>query len=164
MSSFRWKCRSCREPGLLDVISLGCMPLANGLLAPEQLTAPEASYPLDLVFCPRCTLVQIIESVSPEKLFREYFYLSSFSDTLLRHAEEVTTQLTKRRSLDKHSLVIEVASNDGYLLQFYKREGIPVLGIEPARNIARVAVEKHGIPTICDFFDERLAACLLSRG
>jgi SAM-dependent methyltransferase len=140
------------------------MPLANGLLSVEQLTGREEAYPLDLVICLCCTLVQITETVPPEKLFREYFYLSSFSEALLRHAEETAMRLKDLGLLNERSLVIEVASNDGYLLQYYKRAGIPVLGIEPARNIAHVAESKHGIPTICEFFDEHLAARLVAEG
>jgi SAM-dependent methyltransferase len=146
------------------VISLGSTPLANGLLATEELTASEETYPLVLVLCLSCTLVQITETVSPEKLFREYFYLSSFSDALLRHAEAIAAHLKHLRHLDRHSLVMEVASNDGYLLQYYKDTGIPVLGIEPARNVAGIAETKRGIPTICEFFDERLAARLVAEG
>jgi len=164
MSDLRRECRSCGHPRLQDVISLGTMPLANGLLSVEQLTAREEAYPLDLVICLCCTLVQITETVPPEKLFREYFYLSSFSEALLRHAEETAMRLKDLGLLHERSLVIEVASNDGYLLQYYKRAGIPVLGIEPARNIARVAESKHGIPTICEFFDEHLAARLVAEG
>lgn len=160
----RRECRSCQHPELNDVISLGLTPLANGLLTAEQLTAREETYPLDLVFCPRCTLVQITETVSPEKLFREYFYLSSFSDSLLQHAKEITTRMKKLRRLDEHSLVVEVASNDGYLLQYYKNAGIPVLGIEPARNVARIAERERGIPTVCEFFDESLASRLFAQG
>jgi SAM-dependent methyltransferase len=164
MSDLRRECRSCGHPRLQDVISLGTMPLANGLLSVEQLTGREEAYPLDLVICLGCTLVQITETVPPEKLFREYFYLSSFSEALLRHAEETATRLKDLGLLNERSLVIEVASNDGYLLQYYKRAGIPVLGIEPARNIAHVAESKHGIPTICEFFDEHLAARLVAEG
>jgi SAM-dependent methyltransferase len=138
------------------VLSLGHTPLANALLTAEQLDAPEETYPLNLVFCPACTLVQITETVPPEKLFREYFYLSSFSETILRHAEEIATRLTAARKLDAKSLVVEIASNDGYLLQFYQRAGIPVLGVEPAMNIARVATGR-GVPTRCDFFGAGLA-------
>ena len=134
------------------------------LLTAEQLTEPEAVYPLELVFCPACTLVQITETVPPEQLFREYFYLSSFSDTLLRHAEEIAGQLSSSRRLDSNSLVIEIASNDGYLLQYYKRAGIPVLGIEPATNIARVAEEERGIPTLSEFFGPALATELSRQG
>jgi SAM-dependent methyltransferase len=146
------------------VLSLGETPLANALLTAEQLEQPEETYPLDLVFCERCALVQITETVPPEKLFREYFYLSSFSDALLRHSEENVARLIRSRSLDGQSLVVEVASNDGYLLQYYKRAGIPVLGIEPATNIARIAQEERGIPTVCDFFGEALARRLKDEG
>jgi len=145
------------------VLSLGRTPLANALLTAEQLDAPEETYPLNLVFCPACTLVQITETVPPEKLFREYFYLSSVSETTLRHAEEIATRLTASRKLDAESLVVEIASNDGYLLQFYQRAGIPVLGVEPARNIASVA-EERGVPTRCDFFGAELAEKLRADG
>ncbi len=155
-----FKCRSCGATKLRPVLDLGRTPLANALLTAEQLTEPEAVYPLELVFCPACALVQITETVPPEQLFREYFYLSSFSDTLLRHAEKIAGQLRSSRRLDSHSLVIEIASNDGYLLQYYKRAGIPVLGIEPATNIARVAQEERGIPTLSEFFGPALAAQL----
>src|SRR2546422_3482005 len=126
MMNDKFACRSCGQTGLQMILSLGETPLANGLLTSEQLSEPEAVYPLELVFCPACTLVQITETVPPEQLFREYFYLSSFSDTLLRHAEEIARRLTGSRRLDTNSLVIEIASNDGYLLQYYKRAGIPV--------------------------------------
>src|SRR5216684_4024292 len=111
-------CRSCGATDLRPVLDLGRTPLANALLTAEQLTGPEAAYPLELVFCPACALVQITETVPPEVLFREYFYLSSFSDTLLRHAEETARHVSSSRGLDRNSLVIEIASNDGYLLQY----------------------------------------------
>lgn len=149
-------CRSCGHADLQPILSLGKTPLANALLTEAQLSEPEETYPLDLVFCPRCTLVQITETVPPEKLFREYLYLSSFSETLLQHAEAIAKHLTKTRRLNQDSFVVEVASNDGYLLQYYKRGGVPVLGIEPARNIAKIATER-GIRTVCDFFDETVA-------
>lgn len=158
------KCRSCGATKLRPVLDLGRTPLANALLTAGQLTEPEAVYPLKLVFCPACALVQITETVPPEQLFREYFYLSSFSDTLLRHAEKIAGQLRSSRRLDSHSLVIEIASNDGYLLQYYKRAGIPVLGIEPATNIARVAREERGIPTLSEFFGPTVAADLSREG
>lgn len=146
------------------VLSLGQTPLANALLTTAQLAQPEAVYPLDLVFCTHCTLVQITETVPPEELFREYFYLSSFSDALLRHSEENVKRLIQSRRLDGNSLVIEVASNDGYLLQYYKRAGVPILGIEPAANIARVAEQERAIPTICEFFGAALAQQLKEQG
>jgi SAM-dependent methyltransferase len=157
-------CRSCKEYGLKSVLSLGHTALANALLTRAQLTQPEETYPLELAFCPTCSLVQITETVPPETLFREYFYLSSFSDTMLRHAEEIATQVVASMALNSNSLVIEVASNDGYLLQFYKRAGVPVLGIEPATNIANIAQDERGIPTVCDFFGEKLAAQLAAEG
>src|SRR6476620_3288198 len=152
------RCRSCGATELRPVIDLGRTPLANALLTVEQLQEPEAVYPLELVFCPACTLVQITETVPPEQLFREYFYRSSFSDTLLRHSEAIAGRLKTSRRLTSDSLVIEIASNDGYLLQYYKRAGVPVLGIEPATNIARVAEEERGIPTLSEFFGPALAA------
>src|SRR2546423_6837811 len=102
-------CRSCKNPELIQVLSLGCTPLANGLLTEEELADPEDTYPLELVFCSRCTLVQITETVSPEKLFRKYFYLSSFSGAFLQHAQQIATRLRQERNLNEHSLVIEVA-------------------------------------------------------
>jgi SAM-dependent methyltransferase len=149
---------------MVSILSLGSTPLANALLTAEQLDAPEAAYPLELVYCPGCALVQITATVPPEKLFREYFYLSSFSDTMVRHAEEIASRLTAERGLGANSLVVEIASNDGYLLQFYKRAGIPVLGVEPATNIARVAEQERGIPTLCEFFGDDLAERLRSEG
>ena len=152
-------CRSCGYQELQRFLSLGFTPLANALITEDQLGTREETYPLELVFCSRCTLVQLTESISPEKLFREYVYFSSVSETMLQHAEALSSALIGSRNLDAQSLVIEVASNDGYLLQYYKRKGVPVLGIEPATNIARVA-EQRGIPTLCDFFGETLAKSL----
>ena len=157
-------CRSCGKTGLEMVLSLGRTPLANALLTAEQLDQPEPTYPLDLAFCPHCALVQITETVPPEKLFREYLYFSSFSDTVLRNAQEIVERLIASRCLGDNSLVVEVASNDGYLLQYYHREGIPVLGIEPAVNVARVAQEERGIRTLGEFFGEELARQLMERG
>ena len=153
-------CRSCGYGDLQSILSLGCTPLANALLTEEQLRDTEETYPLELVFCAKCTLVQLTESISPEKLFRDYVYFSSFSETMLRHAETISSALIGSQNLDAQSLVVEVASNDGYLLQCYQRAGVPVLGIEPATNIARVA-EQRGIRTVCDFFGERLAQRLV---
>src|SRR4051812_4594232 len=149
-------CRSCGVEHLPTILSLGRTPLANSLLRREQLNAAEENYPLDLVFCPACTLVQISETVPPERLFRDYLYFSSYSDTMLQHAHTLASRIIDERALDSGSLVIEVASNDGYLLQYYRERGVPVLGIEPAANIARVARER-GIDTICEFFGRELA-------
>jgi SAM-dependent methyltransferase len=157
-------CRSCGGTGLTTILSLGRTPLANALLTAEQLQQPETTYPLELLLCPHCALVQITETVSPEKLFREYIYFSSFSDTLLRHVQALVQRLILSCRLDSNSLVVEVASNDGYLLQYYKQAGIPVLGIEPAVNVARVAQEQREIPTLCEFFGEKLARRLRKQG
>jgi len=157
-------CRACGDPGLVTILSLGKTPLANALLTKQQLAAPEATYPLDLAFCPRCTLVQITETVPPQALFSEYLYFSSFSDTMLHHAEALVGQLIKSRRLSNESLVVEIASNDGYLLQYYKRAGVPVLGIEPAANVAEVARRERGIPTVAEFFSEGLALRLRDDG
>ena len=157
-------CRSCGAGRLEMILSLGRTPLANSLLTVQQLSRPEETYPLDLVFCPACTLVQIPQTVPPEKLFREYLYFSSFSDTMLNHAQTLAERMTKARALDGQSLVVEIASNDGYLLQYYKRAGVRVLGIEPAVNIARVAREERGITTLSEFFGAGLAARLKADG
>ena len=149
------RCRSCGSEHLEPVLSLGRTPLANALLTQDQLDKPELTFPLELVFCPQCALVQITETVPPEQLFSHYLYLSSFSDTMVKHSQELATRLIRERKLDATSLVMEVASNDGYLLQFYKQAGVPVLGIEPAANIASVAEEK-GIATLVRFFGEEL--------
>jgi len=157
-------CRSCGSPQLEVVLSLGQTPLANSLLTKAQLKDPEPTYPLDLAFCRACALLQITETVPPETLFRDYLYFSSFSDTMLKHSEELADDLIESRALNAQSLVVEVASNDGYLLQFYQRRGIPVLGIEPALNVAKVAIEEKHIPTITEFFGADLAGQLAAKG
>jgi len=156
-------CRACGAKSLEPVLSLGKTPLANALLTKEDLEKPEPSFPLELVFCSTCTLVQITEEVPPETMFGEYLYFSSFSDTMLKHAETIATRLTREQELDAKSLVVEVASNDGYLLQYYAKQGVPVLGVEPARNIAKVAEEK-GIRTLCRFFGSEIAGELAAKG
>ena len=157
-------CRSCGNSGLMPVLDLGRVPLANALLTAQQLHEPEDRFPLELYFCPRCALVQIGETVPPERLFRDYAYASSYSDTMVEHARTLVGALIGSRGLGSASLVIEVASNDGYLLQFYKERGIPVLGIEPAANIATLAIATKGIPTLVEFFDEELARRLAVEG
>lgn len=163
MSAVRPKCRACGQSNLKEILSLGNTPLANALLTAGELKHPEKTYPLDLVFCPDCTLVQITETVPPEELFRDYFYFSSFSDTTLQNACNIVERMSAERNLGGDSLVVEIASNDGYLLKNYLQRGIPVLGIEPARNIARVA-EERGIDTLCEFFDETIARQLQDEG
>ncbi len=157
-------CRACSSPNLQTVLDLGKTPLANGLLSQPCLQEPEPQFPLVLVFCPECSLVQITETVPPEVLFRNYLYFSSFSDAMLRHACEIAQRTIRASILNGKSLVVEIASNDGYLLQNYQRAGVPVLGIEPAVNIAEAAKEQKGIPTIAEFFGLVLARQLRAAG
>jgi len=144
-------------------MSFGEMPLANALLSEADLDRREARFPLELVFCESCALLQITESVDPELLFGEYAYFSSYSTTMLEHAAELVTRLVRERRLDGDSLAMEIASNDGYLLQHYVRAGVPVLGIDPARNVVEVAA-RRGVETICAFFGEDLARELAAGG
>jgi SAM-dependent methyltransferase len=152
--TIRTACRSCGGGDLAPILSLGQTPLANALVSDPA--APDVRVPLDVVFCRGCTLVQITEDVSPELLFRDYVYFSSFSDTVLENARALAERFIRDR---RPSLVMEIASNDGYLLQHYAARGVRVLGIEPARNIAAVARAK-GIDTIDEFFTGALAATL----
>jgi len=156
-------CRSCGDPGLVQLLEFGAMPLANALVPAEDLGRPDARYPLTLVFCPRCALVQIKETVDPDVLFGTYLYFSSFSDTMLAHAREEASHLAARRGLSASSLVVEIASNDGYLLKNFVAMGIPVLGIEPAANVARTATA-GGVRTEIAFFGSELAKRLRGDG
>lgn len=146
------------------MLSLGETPLANALLSEEQLSQPEEQWPLDLVRCADCSLVQITTTVPPETLFSDYAYFSSFSDTMVGHARNIAERLVEERCLNGDSLVVEVASNDGYLLQWYHKQGVPVLGIEPAENIAEVAIRDRGVDTISEFFGRNIASRLQSEG
>ena len=154
-------CRICGGAGAHPVLDLGQMPLANRLLA--SATDPEARYPLRLVFCENCSLVQIEETVPPAQLFQDYVYFSSFSDTMVAHARELVHRTAAAEQLGPTSLVVELASNDGYLLQFYKALGIPVLGVDPAANVVAEA-ERRGVPTICAFFGADVARELVASG
>jgi SAM-dependent methyltransferase len=156
-------CRSCRSAKLAPILSLGRTPLANALLSREQLSEPERTYPLDLVLCTDCSLVQITETVPAEQLFGEYLYFSSFSDAMLQHSRALVERVVATRHLGAADRVVEVASNDGYLLQYYKNAGVAVLGVEPARNIARVA-QARGIDTLCEFFGSEVATRLAVEG
>jgi SAM-dependent methyltransferase len=156
-------CRACGQEGLEPILSFGSVPLANSLLTSKQLDQVEQRYPLDLVFCPNCTLVQIPFTVPPEDIFCHYLYFSSFSDTVLEHSRQLVELLIKERNLNSQSLVIELASNDGYLLQYFVQKGIPALGIDPAVNVARIA-KQRGVPTLTDFFTADLAKKLKKDG
>ncbi len=156
-------CRSCQSAELVSVLDLGSTPLANALLKADQLNEPEERYPLHLLWCPQCTLLQISENVPAEKLFAHYFYRSSFSDAFLAHCKQLADRLIGERRLTDQSLVIDIASNDGYLLKFYQQQGIPVLGIEPATNIAEIATQE-GVPTRNIFFTTTEAKKLADEG
>ena len=161
--TFPFQCRSCGGGQGHLVLDLGVQPLANNLLRPEDLSKPEPKFPLRLAVCQSCWLLQILDLVPPVQLFSEYLYFSSFSDLMLRHAKEAAERYIKEFSLNTRRLVVEVASNDGYFLQNFKAAGVPCLGIEPAKNIAKVASEK-GIETLVEFFGNELARKLSGEG
>jgi SAM-dependent methyltransferase len=157
--SFHLKCRSCGSTDAAMVLDLGVQPLANNLLTPADLAKPEPKFPLRLAVCKSCWLLQITDLVPPVELFSEYLYFSSFSDLMLRHAREAAEKYIAEFNLNSQSLVVEIASNDGYLLQNFVKAKIPCLGIEPAANIAKVAREK-GIETLEEFFGQTIATKL----
>lgn len=152
--------RSCRGCGAAEpefVIDLGRQPLANGYVDADQAAGPaDPRFPLMVVFCPQCSLVQLAETVDPAQLFSGYIYLSSSSDAFVAHACALAESLIEQTPLTPASLVIEIGSNDGYLLQHYRRHGVPVLGVEPAAALARIA-DDRGIPTVNEFFSADLA-------
>jgi hypothetical protein len=145
------------------LVDLGMSPLCESYLNTGQLNRMEPFYPLRVYVCDRCYLAQLEEYVSPEEIFTEYAYFSSYADSWLRHAKTYTDLMSERFGIDHSSFVVELASNDGYLLQYFVEKHVPVLGIEPARNVAKVAIEK-GIPTRVEFFGEKMAAGLASEG
>jgi SAM-dependent methyltransferase len=156
-------CRSCGEPRLVPFLALGKTPLADALVTSSDAAAAEERFPLDVAFCETCTQVQILEEVPADKLFVDnYLYFSSFSDELLRHSRENALRLLAERRLGADSLVVEIASNDGYLLKTFVDAGVPVLGIDPAPDQARAANE-NGVPTMAQFFGRELAAELAAR-
>ena len=157
-------CRGCGHDSLLEVLAFGEMPLSNGLLSESQLSREEPRVPLTVVFCPACSLVQIRETVAPEILFSaEYPYFSSVSDAWVAHCRDNAVELMETRKLGPSHRVIEIASNDGYLLRNYAARGIPVLGIDPAAGPAAVA-RRNGIPTREEFFGRDMAEALSAEG
>jgi len=156
-------CRCCGSNKLVPFLDLGVMPLADGLVKPKDVGAEERRFPLEVAFCETCALVQILETVAPEVLFSDdYPYYSSFSPALLKHSKDNAVDLIARRKLGPNSLVVELASNDGYLLKNYVEAGIPVLGIDPAAGPVRSAIAA-GVPTMHAFFTKDLAADLVSQ-
>jgi 2-polyprenyl-3-methyl-5-hydroxy-6-metoxy-1,4-benzoquinol methylase len=156
-------CRFCQTSLEHSFCDLGMTPLSNAYLSREQLEKGEVFYPLHAYVCSQCFLVQVKAYELPENIFGDYAYFSSYSDSWLKHCQHYVEQIISRLSLSSSDKVIEIASNDGYLLQFFKERHVPVLGIEPARNVARVAQEKS-IPTLVRFFGSQLAQELKQDG
>ena len=157
-------CRSCGNAGLEIFLDLGNKPPSDRILTEQMLKQPEPFYPLEVAFCPNCSLVQILKTVPPEDLFMDgYEYYSSFIPSLLDHSRENVLDLIQSRKLGANSFIIELASNDGYLLKNYVEKGIPVLGIDPAPGQAEAA-EKIGVPTLNGFFTVDLAVQLRKKG
>jgi len=156
-------CRFCQSTLSETFADLGMSPLSNSYLASTQLQGMERFYPLHAYVCSSCLLVQLPEFETPEQIFSDYAYFSSYSDSWLRHADDYAQAMIKRWRLTPESLVLEIASNDGYLLQYFKQRGVPVLGVEPAANVATVAMEK-GIPTDVAFFGEKKGRQLAASG
>jgi SAM-dependent methyltransferase len=144
-------------------LDLGKTPLANSFLSESDLQKDEQFFPLEVYVCNECYLVQLKQFKTPNEIFSEYAYFSSYSSSFLKHVENYVEMILKRFNFNKSSLVVELASNDGYLLQYFKKKQIPVLGIEPAENVAKSAI-KNSIPTIIDFFSEGLATNLKNDG
>ena len=156
-------CRFCSAPLKNTFADLGVSPLSNSFVAPERAQRMEPFFPLHAYVCSQCRLVQLEVFQSPEEIFGDYLYFSSFSDSWLKHASGYADLMTRRFGLDAQSLVVEVASNDGYLLQYFRERDIPVLGIEPAANVAEVAIAK-GVPTKVMFFGTQSARKLREQG
>src|SRR3972149_8769263 len=149
-------CRYCGSELNQNFVDLGMSPLSNSYLNAEQINQKEPYYPLQVFVCNNCLLVQLEEFESPQNIFTNYAYFSSYSKTWLDHAQEYVNMMISRFGFDEKSQIIEIASNDGYLLQYFKEKKIPILGIEPAVNVGEIA-EKKGIPTIFKFFGTETA-------
>jgi len=156
-------CRFCGGSSLHSFIDLGMSPLSNAYIQKENLFAKENFYPLNVFVCETCFLAQLEEFETPEQIFEEYAYFSSYSDSWLQHAKKYVDVITERFQLTSEQLVVEIASNDGYLLQYFLQKEISVLGIEPAANVVAVAEEK-GVPSIVRFFGKKLATELVAQG
>lgn len=155
-------CRFCKTELTQTFADLGMSPLSNSYIKPEAANAAEVFYPLHARVCRSCFLVQLEEFASPENIFGDYAYFSSYSQSWLEHSRSYVEMMCERFGYDQNSLVAEIASNDGYLLQYFVSHNVPVLGIEPARNVAEVARGK-GVNTICEFFGRTTAEKLLQQ-
>jgi len=159
----RTTCRHCGAPLVHSVVDLGVQPPCEGYVSAERFNEPELTYPLHAMVCANCLLVQLETDVAPESIYTEYAYFSSYSDSWLEHSRRYTERITAQLGLDSDSQVVELASNDGYLLKNFVAKGIPAYGVEPAANIAKVAVER-GIPTVVAFFGLSTARTLVAQG
>ena len=157
------RCQSCGTALTQSLVDLGMSPLANSYVRPEHVDRPDPVYPLHARVCNECWLVQVDSVVPADEIFTDYAYFSSFSTTFLEHASRYVDAVSRRFGLGPDSQVVEIASNDGYLLQYFVEKGIPALGIEPAENVASVARAK-GVPTITAFFGKSLAKQLVADG
>lgn len=157
------ECRFCGSPLETTMVDLGMHPLCESFITEPQLEDMEPFYPLHVRVCGECYLAQIGEFVAPDVIFDDYAYFSSFSEAWLEHARSYVTMMIERFDLERAAKIVEIASNDGYLLQYFLTEGFDVLGIEPARNVADAAIAR-GIPTKVEFFNEESASRLVSEG
>lgn len=156
-------CRFCGQPLQHTFVDLGMSPLCESYVSADKVNEMEPFYPLHVYVCEHCFLVQLEEFVSPEHIFTEYAYFSSYAESWLQHCRRYTDLITERLQLNDQSFVVELASNDGYLLQYFVEKQIPALGIEPAANVAKVAVAK-GIPTLVEFFGVACAQRMAAAG
>lgn len=156
-------CRFCQSPLTRSFVDLGMSPLANALISQEQRSQAELFYPLHAYLCDHCLLVQLSEFASPQTIFSDYSYFSSYSDSWMRQCKAFSEKITHELNLQADDLVVEIASNDGYLLKYFQAQGIRVLGVEPAANVAQTAIDA-GIPTLAEFFTPALAQDLVTQG
>ena len=156
-------CRSCQAPLRHTFVDLGMSPLCESYRTRDQLNQMEAFYPLHVMVCEKCFLVQLEQYVSADHIFAEYAYFSSFSDSWLKHSSNYVNMISQRLHLGSQSFVVELASNDGYLLQYFVKRDIPVLGVEPAMNVAKAA-EQKGVPTLVKFFGFQTALEMAANG
>ena len=156
------KCRFCNEDLENTFANLGTQPICESYLTPEEINQKEIFYPLKVFFCKKCLLVQLVESISPETIYKKYSYFSSHSKGWMQHVKTYADMISKKLKLNSNSYVVEIGSNDGYLLQFFSKKGISILGVEPALNIAEEAISK-GIPTLNQFFNKEISKDIIAK-
>lgn len=149
-------CRACKSQDLKKILSLGNMPMVNNFLTSYQLDQPELKFPLTVVFCPRCGMVETLEVVNPSLMYTNYVYISTFSKTMADHFDKLAKSLVSRFGMTSRSLVVEMGSNDGLFLKKFKKYGVKVLGVDPAKNLAKIA-NQEGIETLDTFFSKKIA-------